>query len=196
MYYRGDDFTVAERENQPDTIYPVTQAAYEGAYPGAPGANPGGFLSQLGETAATFGMFFAPFAPALVPALMATPIVGGAIKAGEKLAQGGGALWPIIAGTTTGATTTAAGGTSSDPSRLPPATSPNSPVLSSPLQPPPLVIYSPNLGPSAARKKSVLASQQQQAAVPRSSRAIRVSQHLSRAQQKTLSQEVLRLLQQ
>lgn len=186
MYYRGDGFETLEQAPDTPYEYQTGQAQYEGAYPGAPGANPGGFLGQLAGVGKAFGLFFSPFLPVLAPALMSTPVIGAAITAGSKLADFSGGALRIIEGTTTGGTTIAQEATS--PASLPPPTPSSTPA------PPSLVIYSPNLGPSAGSRRSALVSQLQPGPARRSSRASRASRPLSPAQRKALSREVRALL--
>lgn len=201
MYYRGDEFE--ELYPHPDTQYAYAntpdseirrkelatgrEVAESGFFGG------GGFLNELGETIGTFATFFAPFVPLVAPTVLSSL---GLTKTAETIGKLGGALRPITEVITTGGTTTGQGGTSLAPSPLPPPTSPNSPAVSSVLQQPPLVIYSPNLGLSAGSKRSALVSLLRPAPALRRSRGTRPSPRLSRAQQKTLSLEVRRLLQQ
>lgn len=194
MYYRGDDF--GEFAPLPDAPFEYAntptseirkqelEAGQQVAESGFTGG--GGFLKQLGEVGATFGTFFSPFLPVLAPALMGTTGIGPALTAASKLKDFSGGALRIIEGTTTGGTTTAPGETSA------PFSAPVPPSSTTP--PPGLVIYSPNLGPSAGLKRSVLASQLQQARAPRRSRATRRSPALSRAQRAILSREVRRQL--
>lgn len=177
------------------SVYRTGEAAYEGAYPGAPGANPRGFLGQLTETVGTMAMFYAPFLPVLAPALAATPVVGGAIKVG-------GAIRPIIeavtAATTTGrgATSTGAEATSSGPSPQEQAILDGLQRVSSQIQQQQLGIYYQTAGPSLGLLRSATLESPPSPPPPRvSRRATRRSWGRSAAQQKRFLAAVLQQLQ-
>jgi len=204
VYYRGDDF--GSNPQIPDQPIPDVEgvqlyantptsdiraaelaAGRDVASSGFTGG--GGFLNQLGENIRTFGLFFAPFAPAILPALMATPVVGSALSLGSKLVNLGGALRPTIEAITTspGGTITGREATSSGPS----AGSSTGPL------PPPSISSIP-VAPGApvtwSGTPDLLSQARQARALPRSRRTPR-SRRLSRTQQKILSAEVRRLLQ-
>lgn len=211
MYYRGDEFG-----SNPQVVEPIYDAGFVEPiqlYANSPDSDirkleleagqrvadsgftgGGGFLNQLGEVASTFGLFFSPFLPVLGPALMSTPLVGGAIKTAQKLATMGGALRPTIEAITTGpaATTTGRGATSVPPSEISPA----SPKTFSPAQPPLSGTYYPPAGPQAGPEQWARRLPARRAPARPRSRGTRASPRLSPAQRGVLSAEVRRLLQQ
>lgn len=203
MYYRGDDFGANPQVpdqappdpgfTEPQFLAP-TKATYEGAYPDAPGANPGGFLGQLAGVVKTFGAFFSPFIPVLAPALGSIGGAAAVVTAANKL---GGVIRPTIEAitTATGGTITGTGATSFPPSQVQPPTSVASPKISSPLPPPPLGTSSQVLGPLEESGPLGQALRLQVAAPRRSSRGTRRSRPPSRAQRAALLAEVRRQLQ-
>ncbi len=206
-YYRGD---FGDNPQVPDLPAPDTGAGPIQPYANTPDSDirkaelaagkavaesgltgGGGFLDELvNGVLKPMALFYAPFAPVLLPALASTPVIGGAITAGSAIAKAGGALRPTIEAITTGpaGTTTA-----------PAATSSQQPLVSlTPQQLQQLISSIPQgaggWAPQFATSPSV--SAQPPAAARRSSRATRRSPHLSRAQQKALLAQVRAQLQQ
>lgn len=195
MYYRGDDFganpqvpdvpvdapNVGLYANTPTSDIRAQELAAGRDVAASGFTGGGGFLKELGETAAAIGTFYAPFIPFILPTLLATPVLGGAITAGTKL---GGALRPITEAITTGreATTIGPGATSGAPSQEPSIQSLLRQLISSTPGAP--------SGPAPQFVTSDLVSQARQAQVQPRSRRTPVSRRLSRAQQKALSAAV------
>jgi len=190
VYYRGDDFEILPGPRSEDTY--AGPATYEGAYPGAPGANPGGFLAQLGETLGAFAAFYTPFVPVIAPALAAAFPAGATVV--SKLGKGEEALRAITAATTIapGATTTGPEATSSAPSPVDTTTSKALQEISSRLQLLQQGTYSQVAGPSEELSRLGSASPAPPAPARLRSRASRASPRLSARQRKILLQEALR----
>jgi len=169
-------------------------AAYEGAYPNAPGANPEGFFGQLKQTLGAMALFYAPFAPALLPAVASTPILGSVVAQASRI---GGALRPTIEAITTepAGTTTGREETSSAASEQQQAISEALARISSQVQQLPWGTSFQTVGPSAGLVASALALPDSRVVRRRSSKAIRASQRLSPAQRKALLREARALLQ-
>lgn len=205
MYYRGDEFSgpepvfdeqYAEKSilpyaNTPDSAIRAQELATgrEVAESGFFGG--GGFLKELGETLSTFALFFSPFAPVLLPAIAATPILGSTVAGIQKI---GGALRPTIEAITTGpeATTTGRGATSFPPSPGESETSLALQRISSQLQQQQSAISSLTLGPSGESRRWERGFPALPPPARRSSRATRASQRLSATSRKILLREALR----